>query len=325
MELMRIGELARRTRLSVKTVRYYSDLGLVPEADRTPSGYRRYDGAAVARLGLVRTLRELGVDLATIGRVLARESDLPGVLATHADALGAQIRLLRVQHAALRALARRATTPEGIERVSRLAHATADERRRLITEFLDSIFDGVNVSPDFEARLRAAVPELPDDPNDEQMDAWLELADLLRDADFRDRLRAMGRRSFGTTDGDPPVAPATPTGADSMRTANLVAEKAGAALTADLDPAAAEADAIHDELVAALAASVEREPDEAYRRELLETMRIGHEPRAERYWQLLAVINGWPPIPTTTPAWGWFSDAVAARLPGEADALAPSP
>src|SRR5688500_5019535 len=199
MEPMHIGELARRTRLSVKTVRYYSDLGLVPEADRTPSGYRRYDGTAVARLGLVRTLRDLGLDLATIGKVLARETELPRVITAHADALGAQIRLLRVQHAALRALARRATTPEGIERVSRLAQATADERRRLITEFLDSIFDGVNVSPGFEAGLRAGVPELPAGPADEQLDAWLELAELVRDPDFRERLRAMGGRSFGTT------------------------------------------------------------------------------------------------------------------------------
>jgi DNA-binding transcriptional MerR regulator len=315
MELMQIGELARRTRLSVKTVRYYSDLGLVPEADRTPSGYRRYDGTAVARLGLVRTLRDLGLDLATIGKVLARETELPGVITAHADALGAQIRLLRVQHAALRALARRAATPEGIEQVSRLAQATADERRRLITEFLDSIFEGVNVSPDFEGRLRAAVPELPDDPTDEQLDAWLELAELVRDPDFRDRLRAMGRRSFGATDGTSPVAPATPTGADSMRTAALVAERAGEAMGAGIDPAAPEADATHDALVAALADSVGREADEPYRRELLETMRIGYEPRAERYWQLLAIINGWPPIATVTPAWKWFADAVAARLP----------
>ena len=43
-------------------------------------------------------------------------------------------------------------------------------------------------------------------------------------------------------------------------------------------------------------------------------MRIGHDPRAERYWQLLAIINGWPPIPSAMPAWSWFHDAVAARL-----------
>jgi len=305
---MHIGELARRTQLSVKTVRYYSDLGLVPEADRTASGYRRYDGEAVARLGLVRTLRELGLDLATIARVLAREADLPSIIAAHADALDGQIRVLRAQRAALRALARRGTTPEGIEHMSRLARATAEERRRLITEFLDAIFEGVNVSPDFEAGLRSVMPDLPDEPTDEQVDAWLELADLVRDTDFRARLRDMGRHSFG------PGA-RRPTGADSMRTAHLVAERAGAALAAGVDPRAAEANETHDALVAAFAASAGREPDQAYRRELLETVRVGYEPRAERYWQLLAIINGWPPIATVSPAWAWFAEVLAARLP----------
>ena len=58
-----IGELARRTGLSVKTIRFYSDQGLVVPASRTPAGYRRYGPEAVPRLALVRTLRELGLGL----------------------------------------------------------------------------------------------------------------------------------------------------------------------------------------------------------------------------------------------------------------------
>jgi hypothetical protein len=52
-----IGELARLTGLPVKTIRYYSDLGLAPEAGRGSSSYRRYDEAGLARIELVRTLR----------------------------------------------------------------------------------------------------------------------------------------------------------------------------------------------------------------------------------------------------------------------------
>jgi DNA-binding transcriptional MerR regulator len=357
MALMHIGELARRTRLSVKTVRYYSDLGLVAEAARTSSGYRCYDGGAVFRLEYVRTLRELGLDLATIRRVLDRETDLSTVAAAHAEALSAQIRLLRVQRAALRTVARRHQTPaesnatlasfttesnatlasfttesnatlasfttesnaslasftKEIEHMNRLAQATADERRRLINEFLDSIFEGVNVTSEFESRMRHTMPDLPDEPSDEQMDAWLELADLVRDPDFRERLRTMGRQSFGTQE-SPPTPPATPTGPGAMRTAAAVAEKAGAALTGGTDPASPDADSVHDELVAVVAASVGRAPDEQYRRDLLKTVRLASDPRAERYWQLMAIINGWPPIPSTMPAWGWFADALAARL-----------
>ncbi len=201
--LMHIGEVARRAGLSVKTVRYYSDLGLVPEAARTAAGYRRYDGAAVVRLEFVRSLRELGLDLTTIRRVLEQKADLPAVAAAHADVLATQIRLLRMQRAALRALSRRAVppasvTPEEVDRMNRLAQATADERRRIIAEFLDAIFEGIDVPPEFAERMRTGAPDLPEDASDEQVDAWIELAELVRDENFRQRLRDMSRRSFGS-------------------------------------------------------------------------------------------------------------------------------
>jgi hypothetical protein len=52
------------------------------------------------------------------------------------------------------------------------------------------------------------------------------------------------------------------------------------------------------------------------RSELAERFEQGADPRAERYWQLLAVINGWPPVPATMPAWRWTIDALRARPGG---------
>lgn len=63
-----IGQLAGHTGVSVRTIRFWSDRGVLPPSDRTAAGFRRYDAAAVARLELVRTLRELGVGLNAIGR-----------------------------------------------------------------------------------------------------------------------------------------------------------------------------------------------------------------------------------------------------------------
>jgi DNA-binding transcriptional MerR regulator len=313
MEYVQIGELARLSGLSVKTIRFYSEVGLVPEADRAPSGYRRYDAHSLLRLEFVRTLRELGLDLATIRRVLDRDADLRSVAAAHADAIGAQIRMLRLQRAALRALSRRELsrrdpTPQEVERMNRIAQATADERRRIVADFLDSIFSGVPVDPAFEARMRSVTPELPDDPTDEQVDAWIELAELVRDEDLRARLRRMGQRSFS---GRPSVSP---TGSDAGRTANLVTEKAAAAITAGIEPGSPDAGPVVDELVGAFAAAVGRRDEPAYRRELLETLELAADPRAERYWQLMAIINGWPPIPSTMHLWGWFTDALRAGL-----------
>lgn len=300
---MHIGELARRTGLSVKTIRYYSDLGLVPEAARTRTGHRRYDAESALRLDFVRTLRELGLDLATIRRLLDQEADLRSVAARHAEALGAQIRVLRVQRAVLRALAKHEPTPQEVDRMNRIARATAEERRRIIAEFFDSVFEGIPVDPEFEGRMRSVAPELPDEPTDEQVDAWLELHELVSDPDFRALLRRMSEGSFG---GD---APATPP-AVGQQTADLITAKAGAAVTAGVDPAAPAAAPIVDDLIAAMAAASGRTDIPGYRREVLAALESSTDPRPERYWQLMAIINGWPPIPAQTPLYAWLRDAL---------------
>jgi DNA-binding transcriptional MerR regulator len=171
-----IGELARRTGLTVKTIRYYSDAGLVPPTDRTPAGYRRYSPDAVARLGLIRTLRELGLDLATIRKVLDHEKALSDVATAHAEALTIQIRTLRLRRAILTAVAK---SPEELERMHRIS---VSEHRQLVEEFLDSVFAE---RADLVAARRNLTPELPDDPTPGQLDAWLEIAGMLQDESFR--------------------------------------------------------------------------------------------------------------------------------------------
>ena len=89
IELLTIGQLARRTGLSVRTIRFWSDSGVVAPTGRSAGGYRLYDTEAVARVDLVRTLRELGLDLDTIRRVLARQVGLHDVAAAHLRALDA--------------------------------------------------------------------------------------------------------------------------------------------------------------------------------------------------------------------------------------------
>src|SRR5665213_3027952 len=73
---MTIGELARRTGLAARTLRFYADAGVLPETSSSESGYRLFGTEAVARARLLRTLRELGIGLEDIKRVLAAEVSL---------------------------------------------------------------------------------------------------------------------------------------------------------------------------------------------------------------------------------------------------------
>jgi hypothetical protein len=221
-----------------------------------------------------------------------------------------------VRRAVLMAIASGERGGQELRTVTRLAHISDDERKRIVEDFLDEVLGGLEIDPGLEARLRSALPELPDEPAPEQVEAWIELAELVRDPDFRTRIRAMAEAGAAErSEGDAP-------GGDAMRAAAaLVAERGGAALEAGIAPGSEEAEAIVKEIVAAFggepiaggAGRADRSSDPAFRAELADRFEQGADPRAERYWQLLAVINGWPPVPTTMPAWQWTIAALRAR------------
>jgi DNA-binding transcriptional MerR regulator len=67
---LKIGAVARRAGVSVDTVRYYERRGLLPPAERLPSGYRLYSEAAVETIALARRLQGLGLTLDEVADAL---------------------------------------------------------------------------------------------------------------------------------------------------------------------------------------------------------------------------------------------------------------
>lgn len=94
--MYRIGELSRVTGLSVKTLRFYHEKGLlVPSVVDAASGYRHYDGAAVEKVRVIVALRDLEFPLEQIGEILAGhddESDILEFLERQKERLGERIR-----------------------------------------------------------------------------------------------------------------------------------------------------------------------------------------------------------------------------------------
>ncbi|WP_053735860.1 MerR family transcriptional regulator [Nocardia sp. NRRL S-836] len=72
--LLRIGELAARAGVSIRTVDYYTTLGLISPAQRTASNYRLYSPADVDRIHLVQRLEVHGVPLEEITAALSTRS-----------------------------------------------------------------------------------------------------------------------------------------------------------------------------------------------------------------------------------------------------------
>ncbi len=112
---MRIGELADRTGLTDRTLRYYEQIGVLPEPDRTVSGYRDYTDDAVDRLAFVRAAQTAGLTLAEIAGVLdirdrgeAPCGHVEALIATKLAEVDDKIRELEATRTELRKLDRRA-------------------------------------------------------------------------------------------------------------------------------------------------------------------------------------------------------------------------
>ncbi|MGV4980933.1 MerR family transcriptional regulator [Streptomyces sp. NRAIS4] len=304
--LYSIGELARRTGLTVKTIRFYSDRGIVVPADRTVAGYRRFGPDAVARLTLVRTLRELGLGLDVVRQVVERELSLGEVAEQHAAALEVQIATLRLQRAVLLAAARRRPTPEEMERMHQLAQLSQGERRRLVDGFLNTVFEGLEGGPGRAAARRSMTPELPDNPTDEQVEAWVELAELTLDPGFRDHVR----RAAESHAADLPESGSAPPRPDVVA---IVRDLATAAVDSGIAPESPQADPVVRELTAGCARALGRTDDAEPHRWLLPRLDAANDPSRDRYFRLLAVINGWPAPQPLTPALDWSVTALRTR------------
>ena len=299
-ELFTIGQLARRTGVPARTVRFWSDAGLIPPAGRSAGGYRLFDSEAAARLDLVRTLRELGLGLDVVAAVLSRASTLGEVAATHVSALDAQIRALRLRRAVLSTVARHESTVEEAALMHKLARLSAQERQRIIDDFVTEVFQGVDPgSPAMGVArgMRQMPAELPDDPAPEQVEAWIELGELVADESFRRRARDMALAG--------PQAGLPDPQAGERLDHQLVAEHAGRALAAGIAPGSREGKAVLDQIVPP-------GTPPAGRARLAETLETFTDARVERYWQLLAIINGWPQPPSVVPAFEWLIEALRA-------------
>ena len=111
----RVGELAKATGLTVRTLHYYEEIGLLVASDRTAAGHRVYSDADVERLYRVSLLRRLGLPLADIGRALDDPAwGLQPAMTTHLAELDRRLEAtanLRARLAQLLAAARSTENP----------------------------------------------------------------------------------------------------------------------------------------------------------------------------------------------------------------------
>ncbi|MFD4555631.1 MerR family transcriptional regulator [Streptomyces sp. NPDC058469] len=307
LKLYSIGDVARRTGLSVSAIRFYADEGVVTPTGLTEGGFRQYDVHAIARLELVRTLRDLGAGLDDIRRVLAAETSLHDLAVTHLRLVEDQLRQFRARRAVLRTITRQHTTAEQVSLMNKLVSMSDDDRDQLIDQFWDFVTDGLDVHPSYVERLRRLRPHLPEEPSTEQLEAWIELAEIVRDEEFRTALRDFLHRTFGTEQGKLMATPEMTARVERHRRLLLEARASQqAGVTADSPQARDLAERVaadSAELIATMTGENDADVDKA-RRNLVEFDRNGKGAQRPakapglklltRYHSLVATINGTP-------------------------------
>ena len=125
---MRIGEVARQAEVPIKTIRYYEEIGVLPNPSRAPSGYREYDPEVIDRLRFIRASQSVGFTLGEIREIVAYRDrgDVPcahvlDLLRRHREDCAKRIAELQEAEQALDALVTRAAhlrqedcSPEGV-------------------------------------------------------------------------------------------------------------------------------------------------------------------------------------------------------------------
>lgn len=273
-----IGELARRTGVPVRTIRFYCDSGVL-ESRRSGGGHRVFDPAATDRLLLVRRLRAMGLPLAAIMRVLDGSESISEVAAAERAALDAELEALRWRRATL--LAIESAPPQ--ERARRLELLARVHDRSVVIDSVVAFWRpilGPLPQEEFDSFIDMNVPPMPSEPGPAQVVACAELTALTTDPQVKTAMKQQIWRSDRDRISDRLQFVTSVAGAFEVA-APVVAAHESPHPGAELDQY------VH----AHAAARCERDTPR-FRRALLTTGGTDTDPRLHRFWRLTADITG---------------------------------
>lgn len=306
-----IGELARRSGVPVKTIRHYSDVGVLPPSGVTEAGYRMYSEADRARLELIRTLRAAGFGLSDIAAMLEDQSETPEALRLQLETVDLQLRNLRRRRRLLESAleGNEAVVEQAYpDRVHALGLLEAREREAFLAEHLERGLEGTPVDPEAKAGFwRAIVSGMPEELDDTQLAAWTELAKLASDESFMEALREQTKPIPESAGGE-----FDPAGWNAAIT--VAFEEAKLAVREGSPPTGESAQRVIKEWMAASARAVGRRDDAHFSEWLLSHFERTYDTRMERYWELLATLKRWEYDPAIAKAYGWLIEGLRWRV-----------
>jgi len=293
--------------VSVQTLRHYDKLGLLTPAKVTSTGYRLYSEQDCLRLALIRSLRGVGFKLETIRNLVTDKQSVRETVALQLELLEAQLHALKRQQVLLRAVSQgqEDVMLARFRRLDVLAQLTKLEREAFLAHQLGWNPQTSHGSPEIWA---AAVLDLPDEMNETKLEAWLELAELVSDGSLRKTLHQQMRPFEGVDNATMHVW---------SKTFRELLAQAVCAVKKLEEPDGETAQKLVREWTEALASTLNKSPDAAFVRWLLEHFEATYDPRFERYWQLVALLKDQTYSRTYADAANWLLEGLRVSVHGK--------
>ena len=309
-KLYTIGEMSKRSGVPVKTIRHYSDAGVLPPSQKSEAGYRLYSEADRSRLELIRTLRAAGFGLPAIERVLLREVRPADAVRLQLEAVDMQLRTLGRQRALLEAALEgdEDTALSYPDRARALAMLTAQERRAFLEEHFERGLEGIPVDPEVKEWFRRMlVEDLPETLIDEQLAAWVELFELASDDSFIRKLRAQTEPFWEAAGGSLDQA-------EFAEKTNRAYREAAEAVREGRPPTGEREQRVVEGLIEANARALNRAGDPSFEVWLLRHYDETSDPRMGRYWHLVASLKKIEYDPAVAEAHRWLVEGLRWRV-----------
>lgn len=332
--LYSIGELARLTGVSIKTIRFYADSQLLPPARTTDARYRLFSTGDIWRLQMIRLLRQLGFGLESIRAIMAGDLELGESLDWQLAAIDRQldqlgrIRAILAQARTQVEVQTRTDTNEqpdrenretSLELLQQLGMALNDnslDRQRFLSEKLRALVVGAvpAAPPEWQAVLLDTFDRIqfPAELNTEQARAWTELVQLLNDPTFTAEAQYANTHFWKRTDqqAGPPEF--------SLEWYNermfALLNRAQNLVTTHVSPDRPEALALAGDWTEFAALTQAKTVTPEFIAGLAEVTPQLFQKRVQRFWDLIALLSGRTPHPSYERAFEMLGLATRAKL-----------
>lgn len=187
-DLYTIGEVAKLTGSTVKTIRYYDEIKLLSPAEISPGGFRLYATDEIWKLELIFTLRYVGFSLDNIRKILGGKIRVSDAIDLQIDAIKTRVRQLMQVQAILEQALKSDLGDNSILYIHNIVEAfqmgTQARKDFIIDRIKKVLIDEHDPKEWQEEELKIFqdfLGEIPDELSEKQLLAWVEIKELLCD------------------------------------------------------------------------------------------------------------------------------------------------